>query len=267
MKVQKIGEGNTAEVFAWGEYDILKLFRKELPMGAIEQEYRISKTVEELGLPVPKVKDMLKYEGRTGIVYEKILGDSLIKLVSERPWTSGSISKTIAKMHYDIHQQNAGGLPDCVEELRWRINQAGSLSVHQKEEVLKALELLPKGSSVCHGDYHPGNILKSGSRCVILDWMTATAGQPAYDVARTLYLLKDAVLPDYFPKPVKLAMNLARRGLARRYLRCYMRLSGMRKAEIDAWRLPIISARLTEWVPESEKEAILTEIKEKTGVK
>jgi uncharacterized protein (TIGR02172 family) len=266
MKAQKIGEGNTAEVFSWGENDILKLFRQEFPIGAIEQEYRISKAVEELGVPIPKVKEMLEYEGRTGIVYEKIIGKSLLKLLSEKPWTVGSLAKKIARMHYDMHQQNAGGLPDCVETLRWRINQA-DLPQQQKEEVLKVLESLPKGNSVCHGDYHPGNILKSSERYVILDWMTATAGQPAYDVARTMYLIKDAALPDYFPSAVKLVMDWMRRRLANRYLSCYMRLSGLSKKEIDAWRLPLITARLTEWVPEIEKEALLTEIKERTGVK
>jgi uncharacterized protein (TIGR02172 family) len=266
MKVQKISEGNTAEVFTWGEYDILKLLRKEFPMVAIEQEYHAGKAVEELGLPVPKAKDMLEYEGRTGIVYEKIQGNSLLKLLTVRPWTVGSLAKIIAKMHYDMHQQNGGGLPDCVEMLRWRINHAEGLSEHQKEEILKTLESLPKGSSVCHGDYHPGNIIKSGNRCVILDWMTATAGQPAYDVARTIYLLKDAAIPGYYPSPVMLVMNRTRKYLAHRYLSCYIKFSGMRMSEIDAWRLPLISARLSEWVPESEKEALLTEIKEITGV-
>jgi uncharacterized protein (TIGR02172 family) len=267
MKTQKIGEGYTAEAFTWGEYDILKLFRKEFPMVAIKQEYHISKAVEELGLPVPKVKDMLENEGRTGIVYEKVQGNSLLKLLIVRPWAVGRLAKIIAKMHYDMHQQNAGGLPDCVEILRWKISHAGGLSEYQKKEILKILESLPKGSSVCHGDYHPGNIIKSGNRYVILDWMTATAGPPAFDVARTIYLLKDAAFPDNYPSTVKFVMNRTRRYLARRYLSCYIRLSGMRKSEIDDWRLPLISARLEEWIPESEKEALLTEIKEKTGVK
>lgn len=267
MKVQKISEGNTAEVFTWGEYDILKLFRKGFPMVAIEQEYHASKVVEELGLPIPEVRDMLEYEGRTGIVYEKILGKSLLQLLTVRPWMVGSLAKVIAKIHYDMHQQNAGGLPDCVEMLRWRINHAEGLSEYQKEEIRKTLESLPKGSSVCHGDYHPGNIIKSGNRFVILDWMTATAGHPAYDVARTIYLLKDAAFPGNYPSPVMLVMSSMRKHLAHRYLSCYVRLSGMRMSEIDAWRLPLISERLSEWVPKSEKEALLTEIKEKTGVK
>ncbi len=266
MKIQKLGEGNTAEVFSWGENDILKLFRKEFPIDAIDQEYRISKSVEELGVPIPKVRDMLDHEGRTGIVYEKVTGQTMLNLLTERPWAAGGLIKALAKMHYDMHQKNAQDLPGCVDALRWRINQAGGLTLRQREEVLKVLDSLPKGNSVCHGDYHPGNIIQSSDRMVILDWMTATAGPPSYDVARTLYLMKDAALPDYFPSAVKHFMNLMRRRLASRYLSCYMKLSGMQLKEIAAWRLPLITARLTEWVPEKEKEALLTEIREKTGV-
>ncbi len=266
MIAQRIGEGNTAEVFLWGDNDILKLFRKGMPMVAIEQEYRSSKAVEELGLPTPKVKDMLEYEGRTGIIYEKISGESLLKLLTTKPWSVGRIAKTVAKLHYAIHQQRAQGIPDCVEELRWKINHVESLSQGEKEEVLKVLELLPKGNSICHCDYHPGNIIQSNNRCVVLDWMTATAGRPAFDVARTMYLIKDAALPDYFTGMTKLFMNIIRRYLANRYLLCYRRLSGMQQEELDAWRLPLIAARLTEWIPDNEKKAILTEIKEKIGV-
>ncbi len=267
MEVQKIGEGNTAEVFTWGENDILKLFRKEFPIREIEQEYRISKVVEGLEVPIPRVRDMLEYEGRTGIVYEKIMGISLLKLLIDKPWIASGLAKTIARMHYDMHQQSVQGIPDCVETLRWRINHADNLPSPQKEEVLKTLDSLPRGSSLCHCDYHPGNIIKGDDRYVILDWMTATSGCASYDVARTIYLIRDAALPDYIPRVAKLAMNWMRRRLTNRYISCYKRLSGMQQKEIAAWRLPLIAARLTEWVPKIEEEAILAEIKEKTGVK
>ncbi len=267
MEIQKIAEGNTAEVFTWGENDILKLFRKDFPMSAVEQEYRISKAVEKLGVQIPKGKDIVEYEGRTGIVYERITGISLLDLISKKPWTSGKYAKIIAQMHYDMHRRNAEGLPECKESLRWRIEHAKELDQKQREAVLEVLKQLPEGSSVCHGDYHPGNILKDSDRYVILDWMTATAGQPGYDVARTLYLLKDSAIPDYIPGPVRVLMNRVRRSLAGKYLKQYRSLSGMPIEEIEAWRLPLIAGRLTEWVPEYEREALLTEIKEKTGVK
>ncbi|MFC2013409.1 phosphotransferase family protein [Chloroflexota bacterium] len=52
-----------------------------------------------------------------------------------------------------------------------------------KEVVLEALEQLPDGSAVCHGDFHPRNIIISSRGPVIIDWANATQGNPLADVA------------------------------------------------------------------------------------
>jgi hypothetical protein len=77
-----IGEGFTAEVFSWGESQILKLFKKEFPRNGVEKEYFISKEVYENGLPAPKVGEMIEYEGRNAIIYEGIFGDSMLKKIT-----------------------------------------------------------------------------------------------------------------------------------------------------------------------------------------
>lgn len=267
MKLQKIAEGNTAEVYSWGENDILKLFRKDFPVGAIEKEYRVSKAIEKLGLAIPRVGDIIEYEGRTGIIYERIEGASLLRLISEHPWSAGRNARKIAQMHYDMHKCKAEGLPDCKEALRWGIKYEQDLSQEQKQEILNILEKLPEGSFVCHGDYHPGNIIKNYDQYIILDWMTAVAGQPSYDVARTILLLQDASIPEEVPAFIKFVMNLVRKQIANSYLKQYMKLSGISREEIDAWRLPIIAARLSEWIPENEREVLRKEISEKIGAK
>jgi hypothetical protein len=90
--------------------------------------------------------------------------------------------------------------------------------------------------------------------------MTAASGNPAADAARTYMLLKDAVIPGDMPKVLRAMINLVRRRMAKKYLRNYQKLSGITKKEIEKWRLPIIAARLMEWVPDSEKKSILKEI-------
>ncbi len=260
MDLQLIGEGNTAEVYAWQDGWILKLFRKGFSRDGIEKEYRVSKEVEKLGLPIPRVGELMQYHGRTGIVYERIHGEAMLKLISTKPWLAGKVAKQLAGIHYGIHQCKAEGLADYKEELEWNISHAGALSAEKKETVLRYLEGLPQGTSLCHGDFHPGNLVKTENGYVILDWMTAAVGSPGMDVARTVLLLKDAEIPGTLPGPARRVINRMRRRMARIYLKRYVKLSGLSAEEINQWRLPILAARLTEWISETEKEILRKEI-------
>jgi uncharacterized protein (TIGR02172 family) len=260
MEIQLIGEGNTAEVYSWKEGQILKLFRKEFPRNGIEKEYRVSREVEKLGLPIPKAIELVEYNGRTGIVYQRITGESLLKIVTTKPWSSKKYMKQLARLQYEMHQCRADGLASYKEALRWNINHTGALSDSKKQEILLILDQLPEGDSLCHGDFHPGNIIKTKEEYVVLDWMTAVSGCPSIDVARTMLLIKDAALPGNIPAVVKKIIGIMRGRMMKSYLRSYKKLSGMTQEEIDCWRLPILAARLIEWIPDTEQRALLKEI-------
>lgn len=264
MKGQLLGEGNTAEVFLWNDNEILKLFRQKFPWEGVDREYNVSKLVETLGLPVPKVGQMIELEGRRGIIYERISGVSMLDMIMKNPASVTQYAKSMAVLHYRMHQCKGQGLPKYKETLEWNIRHTDLLSEKQRLAVLDILEVLPEEGMLCHGDFHPGNIIINTDKSVVLDWMTATVGDPAADVARTLMLLKDGELPKKLPKLVKILIGFARKRIVSIYLKEYMQLSGLSKEDIFKWRIPVIAARLTEWVPESEKKALLKEINKAT---
>lgn len=58
-----------------------------------------------------------------------------------------------------------------------------------KYDLHTRLESMPKGNSLCHGDFNPSNIIISeDNKPYIIDWSHATQGNPCADAART-YLL------------------------------------------------------------------------------
>lgn len=264
MKGQLLGEGNTAEVFLWNDNEIIKLFRQKFPLEGVDREYNVSKMVEILGLPVPKVGLMIELEGRRGIIYEKVSGISMMDLIMKHPGSVTEYAKSMAVLHYRMHQCKAQELPKYKEALEWNIRHTDLLSEKQRFAVLDILEKLPEEGILCHGDFHPGNIIIDSEKSVVLDWMTAAAGHPAADVARTLMLLKDGALPEKMPKVVKILIGFARKRIVNAYLKEYMQLSGLTKEDILKWRIPIIAARLIEWVSESEKKKFLKEIRTAT---
>ena len=55
---------------------------------------------------------------------------------------------------------------------------------------LEALNGLPDGDRLCHGDFHPGNCIIGDDGMRVIDWPNAYAGDPDADVARTLLTLR-----------------------------------------------------------------------------
>jgi hypothetical protein len=71
-----LGKGRTAEVYAYGNNRVLKLFYDWCPAVWIEQEAAITKTLAEGGLPAPKFFEIVKVENRQGIVLQRFDGIS-----------------------------------------------------------------------------------------------------------------------------------------------------------------------------------------------
>ncbi len=95
---------------------------------------------------------------------------------------------------------------------------------------------------ICHGDLHPFNVLVGSTGYVALDWSAARIANRCHDLAFTNLLLSNPPLD--VPAPLAPVIRLAGRGLARRFLSTYQRLTGV---EIDpdqfAWHTRLHALR------------------------
>lgn len=48
-----------------------------------------------------------------------------------------------------------------------------------------ALRELPDGEALCYGDFHPRNVIVDGDELTNIDWVDASSGPPAADLARS----------------------------------------------------------------------------------
>jgi uncharacterized protein (TIGR02172 family) len=258
-----IGAGRTADVFAWGGERILKLYQDWMPAVAVEREFIFTRACREAGLPVPAAEELLQVDGRLGIVFERIRGVSMLKILETRPWKFVSLSRLLAELHAKMH---ALRLPDGSmsqrEQIERGIEWAKDLSEMEKAAVRDRLARLPDSDAICHGDFHPDNVLMTDRGPVIIDWMTGTRGHPLADVARTALLFQTGGLPPRIPAYMRLLINVTRASMYATYSNRYRHLRPARREQIDAWQLPLLAARLfeVENFP-AEKEMILKRIR------
>jgi tRNA A-37 threonylcarbamoyl transferase component Bud32 len=256
--------GRTAEVYAWSEGRVLKLFFAWCPAAWAQYEARVTRGARAAGLPVPEVDDMIEVDGRFGIIFERIEGHSIVAEGKQRPWRMLQLSALMGELQVAMHNCEIPALPSLHDQLRRRIDglPPDILSPELKEGVLNLLSRLSDGAALCHGDFHPENVLITPHGPVILDWMTAAQGNTLADVARTALILQ---LRSGSPgKQVTRSVDLLRPLIRGAYLRRYFQLRPGSRSRLAAWMIPVAAARLEERIP-GEREQILSLLESRLG--
>ncbi|HEX6819749.1 MAG TPA: phosphotransferase [Ktedonobacterales bacterium] len=247
----KLAEGRTAEVYAWGDGCALKLFRTDWRADTAEHEAAISRALFDAGAPTPQVYEVVTVADRWGVIYERIEGPSLLGLLGAQPLRLPFVARTLAQTHAAMHARSVAGLPSLREVLARRIRKAEPLPPAHRDAALRALDALPDGAALCHGDYHPDNVLLSARGPLVIDWENAALGDPLADVARTLLLLRASVVYERSPA-ARLTKSAVRPVLSALYLRRYRQLAPFAASRLAAWELPVTAARLSEGVTPEE---------------
>ena len=74
-----------AEIFAWGDRHILKLVRFEFPPDAAAYEAHCVRVVLASGLKIPAIVDVVTVNGRSGIIYERVNGPTMLASFMAEP--------------------------------------------------------------------------------------------------------------------------------------------------------------------------------------
>jgi Ser/Thr protein kinase RdoA (MazF antagonist) len=254
---RRIGAGRTAEIFALGDDRVVKLFYPGFSEFAIQTEARASQLVAKAGLPAPGFFGLVEINGRQGTIYERLAGETMLARLVRRPHELLSSTRKFADLHRQLHQYEVSELISYRDCLADRIQNAPGLITTQKDQLINCLRCLPSGRQVvCHGDFHPDNIMLTDRGPVIIDWMNARSGEAVADVARTLLLLAIGT-PAESGLPQRLMIALFQRIFSRRYQTHYLRDSKLTRPQVQAWLPVIAAARLTEGI-EDETSRLLT---------
>ena len=245
-----IARGRTAEIYDWDENHILKLFHNWFPLENVQYEWKIARAVHASGVKAPAVGELVQVEERTGLIYERVAGESMLSAFQRQPWKVLQYGRLLAELHARMHESVfLADVPAQRKRLQNKIKNAEALPEDLKPKLLNALDSLPEGDRVCHGDFHPDNVLISNGNANIIDWMDASRGNPLADVARTSVIFVGAAESAEI-------RNLAAKILVKLfhsiYLKQYFRRRPGGQEEHRRW-LPIVAAaRLNEGIKEQE---------------
>jgi len=179
-----IGKGRTADVYRYDDNKAVKIFHRDFTHLANEEYIKV-KNIDSVGIHAPHVYELIEINSQKAIIYEFVHGNNLIYEMQKQPLKVNHYSKKLAESHAKIHSKSVSGLQSVKESLCSEIINVQSLKQTDKEKIMKYIASLSDGNSLCHYDFHPGNILVSNDKFNVIDWMTAVTGNPCADVCRT----------------------------------------------------------------------------------
>jgi aminoglycoside phosphotransferase (APT) family kinase protein len=166
-----LAQGRDADVFVLDDTRVLRRYRNPSHSNT-EAEARVMGYLAAQGYPVPQVHDFTDID----LVMERLYGPTLMQAWERRPWRLTHYARQLAALHDRLAAVPA---PDWLPAPR----------------ALRDREPGDTGS-VLHLDLHPLNVILTPDRGpVVFDWPNAAAGDPAFDLARTIVTVGTADLP------------------------------------------------------------------------
>ncbi|MGM9986107.1 MAG: phosphotransferase family protein [Bacillaceae bacterium] len=233
--------GNTAEIYRY-ENTIIKLFKDHLPRTESLYEAKKQEFAYSCGLDVPKIIDVIEINGRQAIVMEYIEGETIGKLLANNMELTDYYLNICVNVQIKIHNVLVKStiLESMSEKLKRQIKSGKDLCELQKDSLLRKLDSMIFEPRLCHGDFHPFNLIMSDDKVTIIDWVDSSAGDIRADVYRTYLLISQSSIK-----------------LAKMYLHIYCKKSGLSQNEILQWAPIIAGARLSEHVSSENKERLI----------
>ena len=248
LDLEVIGQGATTMIYHDGEKAV-KLY-VDTPANEAENEAALQRFAFNAGLPVPAVFGVRKLnDTTTALDMAYIDGKPLMWPQMDKEERRSAIH-VLADLQCEIHKVRTNGFPKQADRFSWKIEHTPHLDDELKNQLLVDLTRLGTGTEcLCHGDFHPLNILFDGSKHWIIDWVDATAGNPLADACRTYLIFKQ---------------HMARSSGI--YLRAFCEIAGVKQDDVLAWLPVVASARLDENMDDKSRRWLLDLIKEAEGL-
>ena len=224
----------------------------------LDAEGRKTNAAYEAGIAAPEAHGAMTIDDRVGHVFERVDGVLMLDAIRRRPLRYRHWGDMLARVHASVHGGRTAHLPAIKDKLAGQIDRAEGLEDGLRRIARDRLLARPEADHILHGDFHPGNIVLTDGGPVVIDWLDASRGDPAADVARTSWLMSANAIEPGTPNRRLLTVLLA--AFRGRYLRRYLRSTGVDREVVREWRLPVLAARLSEGV-DHEAAALVGEVR------
>lgn len=198
---EESGDGYTAISYNHKNGDtMMKLYAPFIPQEVVEQEMIIAKRLLTLGLDVPLPGELVSYQGKIGISFERIKGKrSIARAISQEPDNIEEFVRLYTDAVKKLHTTKCDkSLFECVDASFYHELEIAREHFSDEEyEYIKSFIQKAQEEDTCiHGDLHFGNVLITENKEVIfIDNSDFSWGHHYFDIS-ILYVMAHIISPD-----------------------------------------------------------------------
>lgn len=248
-----VAVGSRSVVRMWGDDAVAKVPNDGVPSSWIRQEAQFTSAVWAIGVPAHRLLGIEQHGDKLISIYERVGGPTLWSLITAEPSSAATYGEMLGDLHARVLTVAPPvSLPRQGDRLRCKLRRASaSFNVPYSDSVARVPDQRQL-ISVCHGDFHPGNVVMSPGGPMIVDWFDACRGDAAADIARSSLLLGAGVpnskhlghLPGHTPQIL--------RDVHEAYLTTVCGRLDIEPLLVERWRRVEAVARLAEGVDPTE---------------
>ncbi len=262
-----VGQGGEAQIYAWSDDRVVRLLRARGSNGRIAFEVAALEAARSAGVRVPQIYEEVVVDGRPGLVMERLEGLDLLSIIGRKPWLVFRSGRLTGEIHARINAARApASLPRVTDVVRDGMVRLKHQEPALIEWISGIVERLPGGEALCHGDFHPGQVMFSDAQYAALDWSGAMRGDPLFDYARTRVLLSIGEPPPGTGLPLRFLATAGRQLLLSSYMRSYERSATepVDGARVRDWEIVTVALRLLENIAR-ERSRLLRRLRRECG--
>lgn len=252
-----LASGTASDVYEYGSDKVCKLYIGEYNVDMVEWRYKKILEAYKIGLPTPKVYELIEHDGRFGIVIERFYGKNFYEALFRHIRASmkqgipmqkilDSIYEILVKqikcaatVLFEIHRIKCKLFFTAKELFTNCTRHNSNLSQDEKNKIFKLIENLTDSESVCHGDPNLTNFIHNDNsdKIVIVDWDNCMQSSPLYDITR--YIVGTARANPAgitgIPDEITQFYSAHTSDFIKIFLDEYVRLSGIDLSDIEHW--------------------------------
>lgn len=257
---EEVGRGVRSAVYRFGAHDAAKIPHPGVPSDWLAEELRLTDLAAAAGAPTPGRRRLATVDGRWALVQSYVAGPTMADELAAQPGCAVELGVELAGVQAALAALAPSiALPAQRDRLVSKVHTAAR---RHGDDLLRALELLPNDDQplvLCHGDLHPGNVIRSSEGDVLVDWFDASRGTIAGEIARTTIMLRAG------PRAHDGRLGAAFDVLADSYRGAAGQRSGVSDDVLGDWETVQLVARLAEGFGASDLPELRRRLIERTS--
>lgn len=152
---------------------------------SVKKEFDISQAVERLGLPTPKMYEIVRVGDAYATLAELIRNKkSLSRICHDEPARTEEMGILLARLGKSFFATpcDTSLFPSRKQQALLAIEKATFVSRKNREKIRSYIETLPDSTTCSHGDFQPGNVIQADGKNYWIDLGRFACGDPLFDI-------------------------------------------------------------------------------------